>query len=89
MTSLTVALAAREHQGLVVLLTADPGEAMNVEQELSFFLRDPELPVHHFPDRETLPYDGFSPAQDITSDRLAARLPDSHPGRPGNAVHRR
>ena len=72
MTSLTVALAAREHQGLVVLLTADPGEAMNVEQELSFFLRDPELPVHHFPDRETLPYDGFSPAQDITSDRLAA-----------------
>ena len=55
MTALAVALTARAHAGLVVLLTADPGEAMNVEQELGFFLRERELPVAHFPDRETLP----------------------------------
>ena len=72
MTALAVALTARAHAGLVVLLTADPGEAMNVEQELGFFLRERELPVAHFPDRETLPYDNFSPVQDITSERLAA-----------------
>ncbi|MGY8830475.1 MAG: transcription-repair coupling factor, partial [Pseudomonadales bacterium] len=38
----------------------------------------PELPVLHFPDWETLPYDLFSPHQDIISQRIAAlyRLPE-------------
>jgi transcription-repair coupling factor (superfamily II helicase) len=40
------------------------------------FLR-PDLPVLHFPDWETLPYDLFSPHQDIISQRIASlyRLP--------------
>ncbi|WP_410964949.1 hypothetical protein, partial [Salmonella sp. SAL4435] len=39
-------------------------------QELRFFA--PDLPVLHFPDWETLPYDVFSPHQDIISQRIAA-----------------
>ena len=43
---------------------------------------DPALPVLHFPDWETLPYDRFSPHPDIVSQRLAAlhRLPGLNRG---------
>ncbi|MFK8052696.1 MAG: transcription-repair coupling factor [Woeseiaceae bacterium] len=51
-------------------------EADRLEAEARFFADD-KLPVLHFPDWETLPYDSFSPHQDIISQRLAvlARLP--------------
>ncbi len=44
---------------------------------MRFFLGG-QQPVTHFPDTETLPYDPFSPHQEILSDRLAAlyRLPE-------------
>ncbi|MGS4768188.1 hypothetical protein ACLGJF_19685, partial [Acinetobacter baumannii] len=40
-----------------------------LEDELKFFA--PELKVAVFPDWETLPYDSFSPHQDLISERLA------------------
>nr|WP_312970872.1 transcription-repair coupling factor [Pseudomonas sp.] len=74
--SLVIAEAANSAKRFTLLLTADSQSAERLEQELSFFA--PELPVLHFPDWETLPYDLFSPHQDIISQRIAAlyRLPE-------------
>ncbi|MBY5993862.1 transcription-repair coupling factor [Ferrimonas balearica] len=66
----THALVAR-HSGLTVLLTQDTPTALRLEQELRYLCGD-ALPVLLFPDRETLPYDSFSPHQDIVSQRLEA-----------------
>ena len=74
--SLAVAEAASVAKRFTLLLTADSQSAERLEQELAFFA--PQLPVLHFPDWETLPYDVFSPHQDIISQRIAAlyRLPE-------------
>jgi transcription-repair coupling factor (superfamily II helicase) len=74
--SLAIAEAASAVQRFTLLLTADSQSAERLEQELAFFA--PSLPVLHFPDWETLPYDLFSPHQDIISQRIAAlyRLPE-------------
>jgi transcription-repair coupling factor (superfamily II helicase) len=69
---------ARRHDGPMVVITADNLMAARLEYELRFYLGDDEqVPVIPFPDWETLPYDVFSPHQDITSQRLEAlyRLP--------------
>ena len=73
--SLAIAEAASAAQRFTLLLTADSQSAERLQEELAFFA--PELPVLHFPDWETLPYDVFSPHQDIISQRIAAlyRLP--------------
>lgn len=64
---------ARTHEGPMVVITTDNLMASRLEDELRFYLADDkELPVLHFPDWETLPYDIFSPHQDITSQRLEA-----------------
>ena len=57
-------------------------EAEALRGELSFFLGSDGPPVLGFPDWETLPYDVFSPHQDIISDRLAslARIPEMDRG---------
>ncbi|MDH1261548.1 transcription-repair coupling factor [Pseudomonas sp. GD03944] len=74
--SLAIAEAASSAKRFTLLLTADSQSAERLEQELSFFA--PGLPVLHFPDWETLPYDLFSPHQDIISQRISAlyRLPE-------------
>ncbi|SDG84482.1 transcription-repair coupling factor (superfamily II helicase) [Pseudomonas flavescens] len=74
--SLAIAEAASAAKRFTLLLTADSQSAERLEQELSFFA--PGLPVLHFPDWETLPYDLFSPHQDIISQRISAlyRLPE-------------
>ncbi|HEU5297787.1 MAG TPA: transcription-repair coupling factor, partial [Burkholderiaceae bacterium] len=51
------------------ILTADPADAQRLSEELLFF--SPTLRVAVFPDWETLPYDTFSPHQDLVSERLA------------------
>ncbi|MFK7975823.1 MAG: transcription-repair coupling factor [Halioglobus sp.] len=54
---------------LLVVITADTTTSLALERELPFFLAEPtEILV--FPDWETLPYDHFSPHQDIVSERL-------------------
>ncbi len=67
--SLAIAEAASHAQRFTLLLTPDSQSAERLEQELAFFA--PNLPVLQFPDWETLPYDVFSPHQDIISQRIA------------------
>lgn len=66
--ALAIAEGALLHQGLSLVITTDTATADQLEQELRFFA--PDLPVLSFPDWETLPYDRFSPHQDIISQRL-------------------
>ena len=79
--ALAIAEAAARHDGLVIAITAGEQHAYKLEEELRFFA-NAALPVMHFPDAETLPYDPFSPHQEILSDRLAAlyRLPSQTRG---------
>ncbi|MEJ5895968.1 transcription-repair coupling factor [Aquabacterium sp. G14] len=61
---------ARKAQGqLTAILTADASDAQRLMDEMAFFV--PELRCAIFPDWETLPYDTFSPHQDLISERLA------------------
>jgi transcription-repair coupling factor (superfamily II helicase) len=61
---------------LLLVITADTSSALALERELPFFLAE-EIDILAFPDWETLPYDNFSPHQDIVSERLETlyRLP--------------
>nr|WP_262924183.1 transcription-repair coupling factor [Stutzerimonas nitrititolerans] len=74
--SLAIAESASSAKRFTLLLTADSQSAERLKEELAFFA--PKLPVLHFPDWETLPYDVFSPHQDIISQRIAAlyQLPE-------------
>jgi transcription-repair coupling factor (superfamily II helicase) len=78
--ALAIASAAARHSGLLVAITRDTHCAQALEAELQIFAA--ELPVLHFPDWETLPYDLFSPHPDIVSQRVAAlyRLPTTRRG---------
>ena len=53
----------------LAVFTAEPADSTRLADELPFF--DPTLRVAVFPDWETLPYDTFSPHQDLISERLA------------------
>ncbi|MBI2994242.1 MAG: transcription-repair coupling factor [Gammaproteobacteria bacterium] len=56
----------------IVVLAADPHAAAELLDELSFYRGDANaLPLLSFPSWEILPYDIFSPYQDIVSDRLS------------------
>ncbi|WP_461480806.1 transcription-repair coupling factor [Porticoccus sp.] len=79
--SLAIAEASRQHRGLTVVIAESARAAVELESELQFFLGK-EQPVFHFPDWETLPYDLFSPHQDIVSERLRTlfRLPQTETG---------
>ena len=67
--------ALAEHQGPVTVICQDMPEAMELEQQLKFFMSESELakrPILTLPDWETLPYDNFSPHPDLISERLLA-----------------
>ena len=74
--ALAVARAVAQQSGPVVVVAINEQQAYRLESELRFFL-DPALTLVHLPDTEVLPYDQFSPHQEILSERLAAlhRLP--------------
>ena len=63
---LLTALSTVSEAALVV--TSEATDAQRLIEELRFF--SPELRTHLFPDWETLPYDAFSPHQDLISERL-------------------
>ena len=76
-SALAIANAAKEDSRPLVVITADSPSALRLEQEIRFFLRQADsanpacdIEVGLFPDWETLPYDQFSPHQDIVSQRL-------------------
>ena len=64
-------LAERERgqNGVTAIVTADASDARRLLDEIAFFA--PDLRCALFPDWETLPYDSFSPHQDLISERLA------------------
>ncbi|MFO1339050.1 MAG: transcription-repair coupling factor [Burkholderiaceae bacterium] len=64
-----LAQARVAEQRMLVVVTAEPADAQRLADELPFFA--PGLRVAVFPDWETLPYDTFSPHQDLISERLA------------------
>lgn len=81
--ALAISQLLMKQEKLTVIITADNLSSNRLLSEILFFLGDDnELPVLTFPDWETLPYDLFSPYQDIISQRLAtlARLPTLEKG---------
>ena len=64
-------LAERDKAGgrTTAIVTADATDAQRLIDEMAFFA--PALRCALFPDWETLPYDTFSPHQDLISERLA------------------
>ncbi len=82
-STLALCEAVLHGDSLLVVITPDSEQASRLEAEARFFLAGhPEVDVLSFPDWETLPYDAFSPHQDIISERLRtlARLPLVHKG---------
>ena len=67
--SFGAARLAGEPGALVLYAARDTENAERVRNEIDFYASG-TLPVRTFPDWETLPYDGFSPHQDIVSERL-------------------
>jgi transcription-repair coupling factor (superfamily II helicase) len=63
------ARARADEQRLTLIVTADPADAQRLADEMPFF--GPGLRTAVFPDWETLPWDTFSPHQDLVSDRLS------------------
>ncbi|MGZ9898506.1 transcription-repair coupling factor [Shewanella gaetbuli] len=59
-----------QHAGTSLIVTHDTPSALSLEAELSYLLAQSAINVCLFPDRETLPYDSFSPHQDLISQRL-------------------
>ena len=68
--ALAVAELARCTTAPLLLLADDPRQADRLEAELRFFAGG-DLVVQHFVEWETLPWDAFSPHQDIISERLS------------------
>lgn len=59
---------ARQSRRTLAVLCAEPLTAQRLTEEIPLFA--PDLRVRRLPDWETLPYDGFSPHQDLVSERL-------------------
>ena len=67
--SLLLAESVTKFKGLSVIVCSDMTDVDQIEREIRFFShQEPE--VARFPDLETLPYDQFSPHQDILSERI-------------------
>ncbi|WP_107853043.1 transcription-repair coupling factor [Oceanimonas marisflavi] len=71
-SSLALAIAGqvKQQSQRVLLVVPDTPTALRLEQEVRHLLADDALPVRLLPDWETLPFDQFSPHQDIISQRL-------------------
>ena len=73
---LAVTELAQAHDNLIVVITADSSATERWTSGINFFAGNAgddadNLDVLRFPDWETLPYDVFSPHQDIISERLS------------------
>lgn len=77
--ALSIAELAANHNGPILAVVPDSQTAVRLQPEISQFTH---TDVTIFPDWETLPYDNFSPHQDIISDRLARlyQLPTQESG---------
>lgn len=75
-SALAIAELAQKSNDPILVITPDSQTANRLEREVGVF-SPKTIPIAQFPDWETLPYDNFSPHQDIISDRLSilSRLP--------------
>ncbi|WP_423708392.1 transcription-repair coupling factor [Undibacterium sp. WLX3042] len=64
------ATALKSEKRMLTVFVANPGDAQRLLDEIPWF--NAELRCHLLPDWETLPYDAFSPHQDLVSERLAS-----------------
>ena len=80
--SLAIVQAAKTSRYPTIIVTRDARRLTIMETELRFFADINDVPISVFPDWECLPYDFFSPHQDIISERLRvlASLPESGTG---------
>ncbi|OGT41042.1 MAG: transcription-repair coupling factor [Gammaproteobacteria bacterium RIFCSPHIGHO2_12_FULL_40_19] len=80
--SLSIANFSELENKLLIIITPDVQTAEKYLAELKFFLHDSNIPIYFFPDRETLPFDHFSPHEDLTSERLhvLSQLPNLKKG---------
>lgn len=80
-TGLAISNAIREASGPLLVIAPDSLYAAHLVEQIEFYLGSSEQ-ILVFPDWETLPYDHFSPHQDIISDRIAAlyRIPTLRSG---------
>ncbi|WP_215399163.1 transcription-repair coupling factor [Rheinheimera oceanensis] len=67
---LALAQLITQQPALYLLIVPDTPTALKLEQELGVFYQQQNCPLLTLPDWETLPYDVFSPHQDIVSQRL-------------------
>ncbi len=68
-TGLAIAELTQTHRELQLVLTDSVASAERLAAELQFFMGSDRL-VLLFPDVEVLPYDNFSPHQDLAAERL-------------------
>jgi transcription-repair coupling factor (superfamily II helicase) len=62
----------KSQQRMLTLVVANAGDAQRLRAEIPWFgNKEQPLRCHLLPDWETLPYDAFSPHQDLVSERLA------------------
>ncbi len=72
-SALTLIEAALAHTAPLLVVCPDTQSARSLIDELTFFA-PPSLSILGFPDWEVLPYDRFSPHQEIISQRLTTLL---------------
>lgn len=65
-----IAQIVQNHAGVVCVITTNMAKALSLKESLTSLLNGVEAIL--FPDWETLPYDHFSPNQDIVSARLTS-----------------
>jgi transcription-repair coupling factor (superfamily II helicase) len=65
--------ALKAQKKMLAIVVANPADAQRLLAEIPWFAQEgePVLRCHLLPDWETLPYDAFSPHQDLVSERLA------------------
>jgi len=64
------ALALKAQGRMLAVITSSAADAQRLRDEIPWFAGE-EVRCHLLPDWETLPYDAFSPHQDLVSERLA------------------
>ena len=72
------AIALKQQQRMLTVFTADATDAQRLQTEINWFGAEARLRCHVLPDWETLPYDAFSPHQDLVSERLATLYEVGH-----------
>lgn len=79
---LAIQQLVEQHEGAVLVITSSSMEAQHLNEQIHFYFKHTDYQLLNFPDWETLPYDVFSPHQDIISERLETlyRLPSIRHG---------